>query len=80
MALDKLDPAEFLPAEIFQQILSYLDSVDLAKTTEVSKLWYNLGADGVLWQSQCELRWEGKRYMRRVYRIGISDITNRLIL
>jgi len=72
MAPERLDPAEFLPAELFQQILSYLDSVDLAHTTEVSKLWYSLAADGMLWQAQCKDRWEGKRYMRRAYRIGIS--------
>ena len=74
MALGPLDPAEFLPAELFQQVLSCLDSVDLTRATDVSKLWYRATADGVLWQSHCRERWKGKRYMRRVYRIGRSHM------
>ena len=73
--MDGLDPAEYLPAELFHKILSYLDGSELARTTRVSKVWNTLGADGVLWQSLCRSRWHGKRYMKRVYRIGISRFT-----
>jgi hypothetical protein len=68
--MSALDPATQLPAEIFHHILGYLDASELAKATMVSTLWNSLGSDGVLWQSLCRSRWEGKRYMRRVLRIG----------
>ena len=66
-----LDPANYLPAELFQQVLGYLDAPDLAHAATVNKLWNTLASDGVLWQLLCLVRWQGKRYMRRVYRIGI---------
>lgn len=69
-----LDPAEYLPEELFHEILYYLDGTDLAQCTEVSKLWHSLATDGRLWQSACLVRWQGKRYMRRVYRIGINPL------
>jgi F-box-like len=65
-----LDPAVQLPAEIFHEILSYLDGHELSQATRVSKVWNILGDDAILWESLCRSRWQGKRYMRRVYRIG----------
>ena len=65
-----MDPAAYLPAELFHEILSYLDGIELSKTTGVTKLWKTLASDAGLWQSLCRSRWQGKRYMRRVYRMG----------
>jgi len=65
-----LDPAVELPTEIFHEILTYLDANDLARVTRVNRLWNELGGNGILWQALCRSRWEGKRYMRRVYDIG----------
>ena len=73
-----MDPAAYLPAELFHEILSYLDGNELAKTTGVNKLWNTLASDGVLWQSLCRSRWRGKRYMRRVYRMGMPWIVRLL--
>jgi hypothetical protein len=72
----KVDPAEALPSELFQEILSYLDADDVANSTRVNISWNQLGTDGVLWQSLCRVRWQGKRYMRRVFKIGIPHILN----
>jgi len=69
--MQTLDPATYLPTEMFQQVLGYLEAHDLARATCVNKLWNSTASDGVLWQSLCCVRWQGKRYMRRVYRIGI---------
>jgi F-box-like len=66
----KVDPAAALPAELFHKILSYLDVDDLAKSTRVNISWNQLGTDGILWQSLCRVRWQGKRYMRRVFKVG----------
>jgi F-box-like len=66
-----MDPAAILPTEIFHQILTLLDAADLAHVTQASTLWNQLGRNGVLWQTRCRSRWNGKRYMRRVYEIGI---------
>ena len=71
MHLPGLDPAKELPPELFHEILGYLEASELAKATRVSKLWNQLAVDGTLWQSLCHSRWQGKRYMRRVYRIGM---------
>jgi|SRR5579871_829506 len=65
-----MDPATELPAEIFQEILSYLEADELAKATRVSRFWNDLASNGVLWQALCRSRWQGKRYMRRIYDIG----------
>jgi hypothetical protein len=64
------DPAESLPAEIFEQILGYLDAIDLTHSAAVTKAWKTYASDSILWQSLCRQRWQGKRYMRRAYRIG----------
>jgi hypothetical protein len=64
------DPGKELPPELFHEILQYLEASELAKATRVSKLWNQLAMDATLWQSQCSSRWEGKRYMRRLLRIG----------
>ena len=77
--MQTLEPATYLPAEIFQQVLSYLEAPDLARATSVNKLWKTAASDGVLWQSLCVARWQGKRYMRRVYRIGIPPSLSELI-
>lgn len=66
----RLDPAIELPPEIFHEILAYLEANELARSSSVSRLWYQLCSDGNLWQSLCLTRWRGKRYMRRVYRFG----------
>lgn len=70
MGKDFVDPGKELPPELFHEILQYLEAPELAKATRVSKLWNQLAMDGNLWQSQCSSRWEGKRYMRRLLRIG----------
>jgi len=64
------DPAEYLPSEIFQQILGYLNAADLARSSAASKMWKTYASDALLWQPLCRQRWQGKRYMRRAYRIG----------
>jgi hypothetical protein len=68
----RLDPARELPPELFHEILSYFDANELACAARVSRVWHRLSADGTLWQSLCRARWQGKRYMRRVYQFGIS--------
>src|SRR2546423_1496820 len=65
-----MDPALVLPPEIFDDILALLEANDLARVTQVSRLWNQAGRNGVLWQVQCWTRWQGKRYMRRVYKMG----------
>src|ERR1700694_4092316 len=69
--MTSLDPASTLPTELYHEILSYLDASDLAKCSRASASWKRLADDGVLWQSLCHTRWQGKQYMRRVYRTGI---------
>src|SRR5271170_4973056 len=73
--MDDLDPVTYLPAELFQHVLGYLDAPDLARAATVNKLWNTLASDGVLWHLLCRGRWQGKRYMRRVYRIGIPFLS-----
>jgi len=66
----KHDPAEYLPTEMFQQILSYLEAADLARSSATNKTWKTYASEALLWQRLCRERWQGKRYMRRAYRIG----------
>jgi len=68
--MDGRDPATELPAEIFLEILNYLEVNELVKVARVSRLWNDHATSGVLWQAFCRSRWKGKRYMRRVYDIG----------
>jgi hypothetical protein len=69
--MNRLDPAAILPTEVFHQILGYLDANELAKSTGVSTFWYRRAVDPVLWETHCHSRWQGKRYMRRVFRTGL---------
>jgi hypothetical protein len=65
-----LDPATELPTEIFLEILTYLEANELARLAKINRLWKDFSSHGGLWQTLCRSRWQGKRYMHRVYEIG----------
>lgn len=73
----KMDPSEFLPSEIFLQIFSHLDIVDVGRCiledtglmtdskrcARVASSWLSAALDNEYWRRKCEQLWHDKVYV-----------------
>ena len=55
-AMEGVDPAEVLPAEVMVHVLAYLSAEDMARAARVSKRWKVAASDNYLWLRLFEQR------------------------
>jgi hypothetical protein len=84
-----MDPLTLIPDELFVHVLSFLDVCDLCNCSQVSKQWYLLADDSMLWKAHCRRLWADKIYVaahirtdhdsKRAYRQSLQDSKRRIL-
>ncbi|KAH8819596.1 Hemimethylated DNA-binding protein YccV like-domain-containing protein [Xylogone sp. PMI_703] len=68
---------ELLPDEVLQQILSYISAQDLARIQRLSRHFYQLSSEPILWRNLCQTEfryWDSKHHIGQKFRGSVGDV------